>query len=108
MTVINRPYHREALTGAYYWCPHPLPEGLICNLVTCHDVNVWDGISHREFWSYVLEHLAVAWGKDAKALKRRLRDHHTGLPRGRVTHPKSGYIVIHGDDAPVAVPDWLD
>ena len=56
----------------------------------------------------MLKHLAVAWGKDAKSLKRRLDDHHTGLPRGRVTHPKSGYVVIHGDDAPVAVPDWLD
>jgi len=56
----------------------------------------------------VLEHLAVAWGKDARLLKRRLRDHHTGLPRGRIVHPKSGYVVIHGDDAPEAVPDWLE
>lgn len=56
----------------------------------------------------MLEHLAVAWGKDARLLKRRLRDHHTGLPRGRIVHPKSGYVVIHGEDAPATIPDWLE
>jgi hypothetical protein len=75
-------------------------------LVTCHDLVVWDGVSHRELWPYVLTQLAVVWGKDAKLLKRRLHDHHTGLPRGRVAHPKSGYVVIHGDDAPVS--NWLE
>lgn len=56
----------------------------------------------------MLEHLAAAWGKDAKSLKRRLRDHHTGLPRGRVVRPKSGHVVIHGDDAPAEVANWLN
>jgi hypothetical protein len=69
--------------------------------VTCHDLGVWDGISHREFWPDVLEHVATAWGKDAKALKRCLRDLYTGLPRGRLTHPKTVYLIIHGEDAPV-------
>jgi hypothetical protein len=55
-----------------------------------------------------LEYPAVAWGKDAKLLNRRLRDHHTGLPRGRIVHPKVAYVVIHSDDAPAAVPDWLN
>ena len=50
--------------------------------------------------------MAAAWGKDARTLKHRLRDHRTGLPRGRVVCPKSGYVVIHGDDA--TFPDWLD
>jgi hypothetical protein len=94
------------LTGAYYWFPRPVPGGLAWELVTCHDLGVWDGISHRGFWPYVLEHLAAAWGKDDKVLERRLRDSHAGLPRGRVTHPKSGYAIIHGDDAPVA--SWLE
>lgn len=35
-----------------------------------------------------------------------MHDHHTGLPRGRIVHPKKGYVVIHGDDAPV--PNWLE
>ena len=96
------------LTGAYFWVPRPEQRSVAWDLVTCHDLNVWDGVSHREFWLYVLEHLAVAWGKDAKTLKRLLRDHHTGLPRGRVTHPKSGYIVIHGDDAPAAVSNGME
>ncbi len=94
-----------SLSGAYFWVPRPVSDGLVWDLVTCHDLGVSDGISHREFWPYILEHLAAVWGKDATALKQRLLDKHTGLPRGRVTHPKSGYLIIHGDDAPVA--DWL-
>lgn len=92
------------LTGAYYWFPRPHPEGPSWELLTCHDLGAWDGISHREFWPLVVEHLAAAWGKDAGPLKRRLLDRYTGLPRGRITHPKTGYLIIHGDDAPVA--DW--
>jgi hypothetical protein len=69
--------------------------------VTCHDLGVWDGISHREFWPYILEHLAAAWSKGADTLKRHLHDHYTGLQRGRITHPKTGYLIIHGQDAPV-------
>ena len=76
-------------------------------LVTCHDLGCWDGVSHREFWPSVLAHLAAAWGLDAGTLKHRLRDHHTGLPRGRIVRPTSGYVVIHGDDAPAAISDWL-
>ena len=49
----------------------------------------------------MLEHLATIWGKDPNDLYRRLFDHHTGLPRGRITHPQTGYVLIHGDDAPV-------
>jgi len=94
-----------SLTGAYYWLPNPRPNGIPWDLVTCHDLGVWDGVSHRQFWPTVLDFLATLWGKDPKVLKSRLRDHHTGLPRGRITHPQSGYLIIHGDDAPV--PDWL-
>ena len=93
------------LTGAYYWFPKPHPDGLTWELITCQDLSVWDGVSHREFWPYVVEYLAAAWGKDAVSLKSQLGDHHTGLPRGRITHPKPGYLVIHGHNAPVA--DWL-
>lgn len=97
--------HRDSLTGAFYWVPFPRPDGFVWELRTCHDLGAWDGVSHREWWPHVLEHLASAWGKDPVVLKRRLRDHHTGLPRGRITHPRPGYVIIHGDDAPVA--NWL-
>ena len=96
---------QEPLTGAYFWFPSPAPAGLKWELITCHDLGVWDGVSHREFWPYVVEQLAASWGQDAVSLKLRLGDHHTGLPRGRITHPKPGYIILHGHNAPVE--DWL-
>ncbi len=103
---MSRSVRLSSLVGAYYWFPRPGPEGVTWELVTCHDLGVWDGVSHREFWPHVLERLAVAWGLDAGALKRRLRDHHTGVPRGRIVPPDPGYIVIHGDDAPSF--KWLE
>ena len=96
------------LTGAYFWVPRPEQGGIAWDLVTCHDLEAWSAISHREFWPLILEVLAKNWNLDLLTLDRLLHDHHTGLPRGRVIHPKSGYFVIHGDDAPAAVPDWLD
>ncbi len=102
----NRPKVQSVpLAGGYYWCPLPTSAGHTWELVTCHDLKVWDAISHRELWPYVLEYLAAAWGKDAEVLKRRLGDNYTGLPRGRITHPTSGYLIAHGEDAPVR--DWL-
>jgi len=71
-------------------------------------MNGWDGVSHPEFWSHVLEHLAGVWGKDARLLKRRLRDRRIGLPRDRVVHPGSGYVAIHGNDAHSAMEDRLE
>jgi hypothetical protein len=102
---LNRADRPSPLTGAYFWVPHPPSARIAWNLVTSHDLGVWDGISHREFWPHVLELLAAAWGKDAKVLKRRLRDHYTGFPRGRITRPKMGFLIVHGKDAPVS--DWL-
>ena len=97
--------HENPLTGAYFWFPRPRQDALAWDLVTCHDFAVRDNISHREFWLNVLEHLATAWSRDPAALKRLLGDHYYGLPRGRITHPKSGYLIVHGDDAPVR--GWL-
>jgi len=94
------------LTGAYFWMPRPMPDCPVWDLVTCHDLGVWDGISHRELWPHVVELLAVGWGKDATALKDCLHAYHTGLPRGRITHPKPGHVIIHGNDAPAA--GWLN
>lgn len=99
-------HHTGPLTGAYYWVPSPAPEGVAWSLTTCHDLEIWDGISHREFWPHILEILADAWNKDAEALKRRLRDHHTGLPRGRVVHAKPDHAILHDNEAPAA--DWVE
>lgn len=104
----RNPKGSSPLTGAYFWVPRPEQGGVAWDLVTCHDLNAWAAISHREFWPLILDVLAKNWNKDIRTLDRLLHDHHTGLPRGRVTHPKAGYVVIHGDDAPATVPDWLD
>ena len=93
------------LAGAYYWLPVPTTNGSIhWDLLTCHDLGVWDGVSHRVFWPSVLAHLAPVWGQDAASLKHRLGDHYYGLPRGRVTRPKGRYLLLQGKDSPV--PDW--
>lgn len=102
----SSPERGSPLTGAYYWVPRPEQGGIAWDLVTCHDLEAWEAIPHREFRPLILEVLAKNWNKDLRTLILRLHDHHTGLPRGRITHPKSGHVVIHGDDSPV--PDWLE
>jgi hypothetical protein len=100
-----RPAPNPPLDGAYYWLPTPTTtDSISWSLVTCHDVRLWDGISHREFWPSMLERLAPAWGKDPVSLKRRLGDHYYALPRGRVTRPGGKYLILHGNDAPA--PAW--
>jgi hypothetical protein len=93
------------LTGGYYWLPTPSTAGTISwGLLTCHDLGLWDCISHREMWPTVLEFLATAWGNAPEALRRRLGDHYYGLPRGRITSSRGRYLIVHGQDAPI--PDW--
>lgn len=106
MPPMVKPTIETPLTGAYYWIPVPREAGHGWELTSCHDLGVWDGISHREFWPFVLDLLSTRWGKERETLRRRLRGHHTGLPRGRIVHPRTGFILIHGDDAPLA--DWLE
>lgn len=96
-----KPAKPKPLTGAYYWFPRPHSDGPSWELLTCHDLGVWVGISHREFWPHIVEHLATAWGLEAEPLKRRLADHHTGLPRGRINYPRPGFIILHGGDSPL-------
>jgi hypothetical protein len=69
-------------------------------LLPCHDLNVWDGISHRELWPSVLDDLKGLWDRAHEPLKRRLGDHYYALPRGRVTRPKGRYAILHGRDSP--------
>lgn len=96
------------LDGAFYWLPAPNTNGSISwGLLTCHDLRLWDGVSHREMWPHVLHHLAGLWGKAPVPFRRRLVDHYYALPRGRVTRPEGNYLILHGNDAP-PVPAWRE
>ena len=90
--------------GGYYWFPTPGSGGVGWSLLTCEDLGFASDQGHPDLWPAVIDRLAVAWGKNATALRRHLKDHYTALPRGRVTRPDR-YLILHGDDAPVA--DWL-
>ena len=94
------------LTGAYYWVPMLPLRSLGWRVLTCHDVGEDDDQSHFEIWPRVITHLSEIWGRDPKAMKRHLEKHCYGLPRGRVTHPVSVYLILHGDDSPI--PDWKE
>ena len=52
----------------------------------------------------MIERLACAWGWEAEHLRKLLAPCCYGLPRGRITQPEGGFLLIHGDDAPIA--DW--
>jgi hypothetical protein len=92
----NAPSH-----GGYYWFPTPVPEGVRWSLLTCDDLGLAPDEGHPDLWPAVIDRLAIAWGRRADALRRDLGGHYTGLPRGRVTRP-GRYLILHGDDAPVA------
>ena len=105
MTEPNR-IATSSLTGAFYWIPaRELECRVSWQLLTCHDLHRWDGISHRELWPFVLDHLAASWNKQPASVQRRLIDHYYALPRGRVTHPGDVYLILHGNDAPIGI-DW--
>jgi hypothetical protein len=91
-------------TGAYYWVPMPPVLSLSWRVLTCHELGFDEESSHLEIWPSVIPHLAAIWGRDPKAMKRRLGRHCYGLPRGRVTCPEAVYLLLHGDDFPI--PDW--
>jgi hypothetical protein len=56
-------------------------------------------------WRLVIERLATAWGRDVQGLRKHLKRHCYGLPRGRVTRPEKRFLILHGRDAPVK--EWL-
>lgn len=92
------------LVGGYYWFPAEVAGRATWAVVTCHDLGFDAEVGHVDLWPSVVDRLAASWGRGAGALRRLLTDHYTGLPRGRVTRPGRGYLILHGDDAPV--PDW--
>ena len=93
-------------TGAYYWLPIPPLRSLTWRVLTCHDLGLDADTSHLECWPGVVPHLAAIWGRDPKAIQRRLGRHCYGIPRGRVTPPERTYLILHGADSPI--PGWVE
>jgi hypothetical protein len=93
------------MRGGYYWFPTPAGETVEWSVLACHDLGFGPDDGHYDMWPLVIDRLATAWSRDALRLRRRLAEHCYGLPRGRVTRPDRRWLVLHGDDAPVA--DWL-
>jgi len=97
----------EAFAGGYYWFPTPAPGGFGWTIATCRDLGCRADDGHDAvLWPRLIVRLAALWAKDAEILGRRLALSYTGLPRGRVTRPGGGFLILHGDDSPVA--GWLD
>lgn len=93
-------------TGAYYWVPIPPLRSLTWRVMTCHDLGYDEDTGHPKVWVSVIPHLATIWGRDPRAMKRRLARHCYGLPRGRVIRIKRVYFLYHGSDSPIPAPDW--
>jgi hypothetical protein len=91
----------RALAGGYYWFPNPNGDSVIWQVVTCHDLNCDADVGHVDLWTMVIDRLATAWRRDERVLKNHLRNNYTGLPRGRVTKVRDGFMLFHGKDAPV-------
>ncbi len=94
------------LVGGYYWFPTPTGGGTNWTVLTCHDLGFDDEVGHVDLWPSLVDRLAAAWGREERALGRRLKDYYTGLPRGRVTRPDKTILILHGHDAPVT--DWRE
>jgi hypothetical protein len=99
MEEVNR---SKAMAGGYYWFPVPEVPSPSWTVLTCHELGCDADVGHPRLWPLVLDRLAQAWQRDAGLLMKRLRDHYTGLPRGRVTRPDKVYFVLHGGDSPIA------
>jgi hypothetical protein len=86
--------------GPYWWLPTPDGKWI---LEKFYDSEYRGATGHDLLWDkYVIERLSVIWGKDTNKLRRSLRGHYTGLPRGRVNKVSNGWTVVHGDNAPVS------
>jgi hypothetical protein len=94
------------LVGGYYWVPAEGGRSPTWSLLICHDLGLGSDAGHAELWPRVIVRIADDRGKDSDAFLRRLSDHYTGLPRGRVTRSSKGYLVLHGGDNPIA--NWRD
>lgn len=92
---------RGPSSGGYYWFPRRELGVLSWKVLTCHDLGCGAEVGHIDLWSSVIDRLADLWRRDRRVLARHLKNHYTGLPRGRVTEPNGRFLVCHGNDAPV-------
>jgi len=98
---------RKGITGGYYWFPAPDADGITWTVLTYRDLQCGSDAGHdADLWPKLIERLAAAWGRDAQPLKRRLGLSYSGLPRGRVTRPGKEFLILHGDDSPLA--EWQE
>jgi hypothetical protein len=94
-----------SLTGGYYWFPTPAISSLTWQVLTCHELGCDAEAGHVDLWTLVIDRLATVWRRDGRLIKKYLKNNYTGLPRGRVTQVKNGFMIFHGNDSPV--PDWV-
>jgi len=86
-------------SGAYWWLP--TPDGK-WELDVYYDSEFRGNTMHDIMWTkYVLDRLSILWNKDPAKLKRAVGDNYAGLPRGRVGKIMGGFVLSHGDDAPI-------
>ncbi len=103
MFVQEKTGHRGS-TGGYYWLPVPGQHATHWAVLTCHTLGHDAHTGHVDLWPSAIDRLSECWHKDPRALRKRLRDRYTSLPRGRVTRHRNRTLILHGDDAPV--DDW--
>jgi hypothetical protein len=104
--VLNRDALSRPLTGAYYWVPIPPLGSPTWSVVTCHDLGFDEDRGHPTIWLAVIPRLAAIWGRDPRAMRRRLGRHCYGLFRGRVTRLEKVHLINHGNDSPI--PEWTE
>jgi len=86
-------------SGAYWWLPRPDGQW---ELDVYYDSEFRGNTMHDIMWKkYVLDRLAILWDKDPAKLRRAIGDNYAGLPRGRVGKIMGGFVLSHGDDAPI-------
>ena len=94
------------LTGGYYWVPKPGAESIAWSVLTCHDLGFGPDYGHHDMWPSVINYLARTWGREPGPLRDRLENCCFGLPRGRINRTDGQFLLLHGEDAPVA--NWLE
>jgi hypothetical protein len=103
---MNQEFARSlSLTGGYYWFPTSVSGSMTWQVLTCHELGCDADVGHVDLWTHVIDHIATAWHRDRRLIKKYLKNSYTGLPRGRVTRVKDRFMIFHGKDAPV--PDWV-
>jgi hypothetical protein len=94
------------LQGGYFWLPSSRNGQVAWDVLTCHEIGFDAEVGHLDLWPTVIGRLAKIWNKDARVLRRLLKNHCYGLPRGRVTQPGNHSLILHGNDAPLL--RWQD